>query len=261
MQSNSGQTKQAGNPFEKLLRYFANDVILGSGYPWELLFLHAVSANVSWRKHVELARETRGKNLTEKRSWLLDPFCAYLCHAFGGSTLRDLSMGQTPSLFGNPDVPGGFFLAYLLVNNSPFDFVYKAVNTPKSPIRLIVTAYEAVDCATTVFGSVEKAKRLFPESPLAPFLAGMIAGLGGSVFRYIERRFGRNWDVRTELSQPTVVTRRTLLYTIVYMQLREVIGWKDTRLYMTIFHVIWSLLQEITGRSLDFTRHTISKLL
>jgi len=151
-------------------------------------------------------------------------------------------------------------LAYAVVSYSPFDIVYRQVSTPRTIPSLLVTAFEAVDSSTTVLGSVEKAKRLFPESPLAPFIAAVISGVGGSFFRYIERRFGRNWNVSTELSRPSVVTRTVLLYTVVYIQLREVIGWRKARLYIASFHVVWNLLKEITGKSLDFTS-VIGKLL
>ena len=68
----------------------------------------------------------------------------------------------------------------------------------------MLNTYGAIDSATTVCGSVEAGNRLFPNVPQAPFLAGMVAGVGGSFFRYLDRKLGRGWhDEQTELANPT----------------------------------------------------------
>lgn len=106
-----------------------------------------------------------------------------------------------------------------------------------------------------VVGSYEKGSNLFPQSPHAGIVAALVAATGGSVFRYIERRFGRGKDnLSSEFFAPTSTLRIACIYIAVYSQLRRSVGVERARLLVMSFHVVWKLLQEVLQRELDFAR-------
>lgn len=112
-------------------------------------------------------------------------------------------------------------------------------------MQAVLNTYGAIDSATTLCGSVEAGRRLFPGVPQAPFLAGMAAGVGGSVFRFLDRKLGRGWeDEQTELVNPTETSKRTLVYTIAYMLLRSTYGTRNARVWVTFTHVFYVLVQQ-----------------
>ena len=80
------------------LKYFKDDVILG-GYPWELMFAHSLRAHTSWRASIE------SDTAIAKPKWTYSLVCAFFCHGFGGSFMRDMLTSQPPGLFKNPDIP------------------------------------------------------------------------------------------------------------------------------------------------------------
>lgn len=261
-------------------RYLREDVILGSGYPWELMFLHSLKAIASWRSFASEAvtagtaaaagqgvrlgasaagaAAAKGAGGSLEPSWVYNVVCAFVCHGFGGTTARDVAMGQAPSIFTSPQLAQTWLLAYAVVYWSPLDLAFQLISTPRTLTSLVVTTFEAVDSATTLCGSVEKAKRLFPDSPAAPFVAAMLASLGGSAFRYVERRAGRGWTleshgVETEWSRPTEAFRRAIMYTSAYLLLSKLYGWRKARLWVATFHIGLSLTREVTGAKLDVT--------
>mmetsp|Transcript_6236 Transcript_6236/g.11087 ORF Transcript_6236/g.11087 Transcript_6236/m.11087 type:complete len:261 (+) Transcript_6236:185-967(+) len=234
----------------RLWLYLRNDIILGKGYPWDLVLLHSVYSAASWRSFVEKEGAPG-----ERNSLAYNVVAAFLCHGFGGTTFRDVVIGQPPGVVTNADVVKAWLLAVAAVYYSPFDLVFGLVRAPRSLSGLTVTAFEAVDSSTTVCGSVEKAIRLFPESQTAPFVVAILSGMGGSLFRYLERKLGRGWDnVTTEWSKPSQALRRTLLYSAVYLGLRRTYGMERARLSVACFHLAVTLTQEISGKTLDWTR-------
>ena len=93
---------------------------------------------------------------------------------------------------------------------------------------------------------MELGKRLYPGSPQAPLLAAMAAGVGGSFFRYMDRKLGRGWeDEQTELAHPTETTKRTFLYTIAYITMRKTNGLENARLWLTATHIVYCLIQQV----------------
>lgn len=232
--------------------------MMKDGYPWDLMFVHSLKALASWRSFTEGAGASmKGdrSTLVPQTSWLYDLICAFLCHGFGGTSVRDLAMAQPPSIFRSKDLLQTWILSYCLIYWSPFDAVFQLVSTPRSLTSLLVTTFEAIDSSTTLCGSVDKAQELFPESPAAPFVASLLAGIGGSILRYLERRLGRGWaHEQTEWSQPSDTIRRTVIYTLAYMMLSKVKGPIKARAWIATFHVFLSLSQELSGLELDFTK-------
>jgi hypothetical protein len=73
----------------------------------------------------------------------------------------------------------------------------------------------------------------------------MIAGTGGSAFRYLDRKFGRGWeDEQTEIANPTETSKRTLTYTLAYIILSSTHGKRNARVWVTFTHVIYVLVQQ-----------------
>ena len=70
--------------------------------------------------------------------------------------MRDLFMGMEPAMVSHVDVPKWWLLGYALAYHSPFDCVYKAVSTPRHPVRLFARFVESVDVAITLPGAFEK---------------------------------------------------------------------------------------------------------
>jgi len=261
--------KQEAGSFEswaldKLVVYFRDEIILKEDvYPWDLEFAHSLKAIASWRVFADAERLKDASSLPASvlkmrrdPSWLYDFVCAFFCHGFGGTVVRDLSMAETPSLYKSRTLLSSWALAFMLVYASPFDVVFRLISTRRTVSSLMITAFEAIDSSTTIAGSVQKGRSLFPDSPTAPFVAGIVAGIGGSLFRYFERRLGRGWaDEETEWARPTLTLRRTIFYTVVYMSMSRMYGRSNARLWLATFHVAWELAKEITGFELDFTEN------
>ncbi|GBG28673.1 Trimeric intracellular cation channel type B [Hondaea fermentalgiana] len=242
---------------DRLVVYFRDHITLDESYPWDLMFVHSIKALASWRAFAEGAGAVKGRGReleSMKASWIYDLVCGFLCHGFGGTSVRDLAMAQPPSIFRSKDLLQTWILAYGIVYWSPLDLGYQLISTPRSLTSLVVTTFEAIDSSTTVCGSVDKARQLFPNSPAAPFVAAFLAGIGGSILRYLERRLGRGWDhEQTEWSRPTEGLRRTILYTVLYMVLSKTHGKTKARLWIATFHVAVSIARELTDLPLDIT--------
>merc|ERR1740130_1268883 len=72
------------------------------------------------------------------------------CIAFGGSSTADFLISTTSiNLMSHPDVGWYWFLSYLAVYFSPFDLVYRMIQIPRSPTRIIFRSLECIDVLTT----------------------------------------------------------------------------------------------------------------
>lgn len=114
------------------LAYFKR-VISAPGYPVELCFFHCLRACASWRAYRHSLAFARGTSASstgitgiavDVSRFRLDiapvslPFdlvAPYFCHAFGGTTLRDVAIGEAPSLFTSDQVCAFLFTVCLLV--------------------------------------------------------------------------------------------------------------------------------------------------
>eukprot|EP00037_Helgoeca_nana_P036737 m.12846 g.12846 ORF g.12846 m.12846 type:complete len:263 (-) comp7905_c0_seq2:1125-1913(-) len=235
-------------------------VIEASGYPPELCFAHCLRACSSWRVYRECLTMSTPLRLTSTLatftsstvSFPFDLVAPFFCHAFGGTTFRDWCIAEVPGVFTSDQMTKHWLLAWLLVYFSPGDIAFRLLEDRRSPLRAITLVYEAIDAATTISGSVEKGIARFPQSTAAPLLLGLIAGVGGSVWRWLEKR-GRYHDITTELAEPTRTFRQTLAYVFAHLWIRSRSGPRKARLIVATFHVLWTAMEEVTAMRLDWT--------
>ena len=141
-------------------------------------------------------REWRQGKTKEEPSWMHNLVASYFCFGFGGSSSADyLINSSTPmNLMSSRDIAVYWFLSYIAVYWFPFDLVYRLIQWPRSPTRIIIRALEGIDIVTTCTARVDKAMIYLPASRAAPFLAGFITWVTGSLFRTLEQR-GRDEPV------------------------------------------------------------------
>ena len=92
------------------------------------------------------------------------------------------------NLMSSRDIGFYWFLTYIAVYWSPFDIVYRIMSWHRNPIRIVMRALESIDIMTTMTARVDKAMIYHPISRAAPFLAGFITWVTGSLFRTLEYR-------------------------------------------------------------------------
>lgn len=225
----------------KFWEFLTDGMITHPGYPASIQIPHAMAAMFSFRKSF-----SPGDYAGRVTAWhkLVG---AYFCHGYGGSSLRDILLGLPISALSNPTVVQFYLVfGFWLVNFSPGDFVYRWLNTPLHPLRLMMVFGEAVDDSTTITGAFEKGARLQPDVPAAPYVAAMAAILGGGIVRYIERK-GRGMDVKAEWARPTGRIQVGVMYTLVYAALRRLFGIKEkwSRLAVALFDSFVAIAQEL----------------
>ena len=95
---------------------------------------------------------------TDGHSFVLpyDAIAAYLCFGYGGGTLRDLFAGDPVTFLTSDKIPTHWCVAWALVNLTPGDRVYRALQQPLSVLRVVSLVFDAIDTATAVSNSVEK---------------------------------------------------------------------------------------------------------
>jgi len=103
-------------------------------------------------------------------------------------------------------------LAYLLTYWSPHDLVYRALCTPRHPLRLYCIGMDALDGITTVAAYADLAHELQPRNKLLPIFSGVVLYNMGSIFQYLDYKArGKNFG-KTFLAEPgSDVTRGALL--------------------------------------------------
>ena len=164
-------------------------------------------------------------------------------YGFGGTVLRDLALGRPPSFVSSKDIHKYYVAALVLVNLSPGDVIYKMMQTQMHPLRLTCQAVESIDAITTLCSSFEKAKIACPNSPYAPYTLTLLTALGGSMFRYLDRR-GRlrsSYDVKTEWSKPTGTIERAVALIIIYALARHLRGQRFARSFVVLMFMFLKL--------------------
>jgi len=177
-------------------------------------------------------------------SWLQPIIAGYFCHGYGGTAVRDLSMGMAPAAMGHVDVPKYWLMGYALTYHSPGDYIYNKIGTTGHPLRLVCRFVEAVDVAITLPGAFEKGVKNFPNAMASGPVAAMASVYGGSVWRYLYNK-GRGQDPKMEWMKPGGPTRRGIVYTLFYMWGRKYWGVPESRMFLTLFHTGWEMLQEL----------------
>ena len=103
------------------------------------------------------------------------------------------------NLMSHPDVGWYWFLSYLAVYFSPFDLVYRMIQIPRSPTRIIFRSLECIDVLTTVrpplFSSRRVAASLLdqisPQSVLLTWSGGLVSAPTVSTKRWLPTRQAR----------------------------------------------------------------------
>jgi len=228
------------NAVAHLWEFLTDGMITHPGYPASIQIPHAMATAVNFRN--SFSPDAYSK-LTVWHKLL----GAYFCHGYGGSSTRDILMGQPISAVSSPNVLQ-YYLAFgfWLINFSPRDIAYRMCTTPLHPVRLLMVFGEAVDDSTTITGAFEKGARLFPNAPAGPYVAGFAAVLGGGIMRYFERK-GRGLDVKTEWSKPTGRIQTGFMYIVVYAALTRLLGVskRKSRLSVTLFDCFVALANEM----------------
>jgi len=206
-----------------------------SGYPMYIQLPHAMWAAKAFRDMHEPGDEV---------SWLQPIIGGYFCHGYGGTAVRDLMMGMAPAFVMHVDVPKYWAIGYLLVYHSPLDCIYDMMSTRYHPLRILTRLGEAVDVAVTLPGAYEKGVTNFPNAMMAGPAAAMLSVYGGSLWRYMYNK-GRGQKPKVEWMKPGGPTRRGIVYTIFYHWARKHLGVKESRMFITLFHCTWELLQEL----------------
>lgn len=109
-----------------LFQHLRDDLVLGEGYPWELMFAHCCKSMVSWRAFCEADEgiEQAGHGT------VYNLVAAFFCVGFGGTHLRDWLMGQSPSIFKNKELVKTVLLAFGLVYYLPTDAFFQLASSP-----------------------------------------------------------------------------------------------------------------------------------
>jgi hypothetical protein len=80
-------------------------------------------------------------------------------------------------------------------------------------------------------------KKIAPQNPFAPILVMLLAGCGGAVWRYVERR-ERGLQPQAEWLNRSGVVHRILVYGTMYGFLRERQGIEFARLFLVAVHTL-----------------------
>jgi hypothetical protein len=139
----------------------------------------------------------------------------------------------------------GMIIAYW----SPLDIVYRHVSDPTSVLGFIVRFVESIDVSVALCEAFEKGARLQPSVPAAPYIAAMATALGGSIFRWFERK-GRHVPVLTEWCRPSGSIQKATVYIAAYAILRKHLGVRVARLCVCTFRLLVDMLAVLRGNEL-----------
>lgn len=221
-----------------LVQFITDGVILAPGYPSSIQIPHAAAAAWNFRK-TYTTQEWASVSIWQKI------IGGYFCYGYGGTIVRDALLGRPISILVHKTILA-HFLTYgvFLVHYSPYDLIFRALNTPLHPLRLVTIAGDAVDSTTTILSSFELALGLFPTVSLAPWVASISAMVGGSLFRWLESRGRGNgtasWTQQrreTEWCTPTGSIQSGLVYIAMYHYTRRWYGVRFARLWITLLNV------------------------
>jgi hypothetical protein len=172
----------------------------------------------------------------------------------------------------SPSIHKYYVLALILIHMSPADVVYNAMQTPLHPLKITCRAVEAIDAITTLCSSFEKAKIACPNAPYAPYTVTLLTALGGSIFRYLDKKQQGHDDIKPEWSKPTGTIERAIAIISMYSLLRKFQGQRFARGFVVLTFVFLNLYNEIResqGLSISkpfvqiirFVQHNIKTLL
>lgn len=226
------------------MEHLKETLLQKKGYPNAVMALHSLHGLCAWRA----AHSAPVDRLDPDRqaSLLYHLVSSFFANGYGGSHARDWAMGVSPGLFASNTVAPGWIAAFAAVYFSPADLVYAQVARP-GPVRTVVHVYESIDGTTGVLNSYNKAAKLFPRNPVAPWAAALAYGIGGAYFRMLERAH-RGLPTTTEHYDAIRARARVVLaYVAAYTTIRRARGHDAAQVLVVLFEVARKLSQLYTG--------------
>jgi len=186
----------------------SNIIYTRTSYPYLIVIAHSISAVTSYRMAAEKKRskttndnnnnnnntqqeqqqqeEENTESSKDSESHIKSFGLAFFLYGFGGSILSDLLMGLPVTALAHSRILPCYAVSYLLVYFSPYDIIYSLMTMPtgESPLKLfVVTICETIDAVTTPMGRISRSARELQNKTTAPIMAGLFAGIGGSILR------------------------------------------------------------------------------
>jgi hypothetical protein len=223
------------------MNFIKEKMILAPGYPSSIQIPHALAASWSFRKSYTV------------KDWKMVPMWhkligGFFCNGYGGTVLSAALFGKSINILSHETILY-YFLSFglLLVNYSPNDVIYKSLETKLHPLRILTVFGDAVDSTTTILGVYEMAKQLHPTVSLAPWVAGISTMVGGSMFRWLERkgRKGEDSNYKTEWNKPSGGLQSGMVYIVMYHYLRRWRGVRFARLWITLCNASIKVVQDV----------------
>ena len=146
-----------------------------TSYPYLVVISHCIAANFSYR----VAQTS--ENVDRLRALLF----GFFLYGFGGSIVSDVLLGLPVTALAHHRIIPCHILGWYLVWFSPMDWVYVTMSRPDSLLRYLIGAAEAVDAVTTPMGRISRASRELANKATAPIVAGLLAGIGGAILRFL----------------------------------------------------------------------------
>lgn len=212
-----------------------------TSYPYLIVVSHCISANVSYRV-------AHGDQADRLRALLF----GFFLYGFGGSIVSDVLLGLPVTALGHHRIIPCHVLGWYLVWFSPMDWAYTTMRRPDSFLRYFIGAAEAVDAVTTPMGRISRASRELQNKTTAPIAAGLFAGIGGGIVRFLAGE-GNYASIEAGFF-------KTMGYSLLFWRLAvhrcEFLTGEDlqenhcssysgsdtARVVIVVFHVVWGLL-------------------
>mmetsp|Transcript_27863 Transcript_27863/g.42460 ORF Transcript_27863/g.42460 Transcript_27863/m.42460 type:complete len:421 (-) Transcript_27863:1180-2442(-) len=169
-------------------------VLTRTSYPYLVVGSHCIVAACSYRAECE-------ENNKQPCHWLTTLLGGFFGYGFGGSIVSDLLMGLPITAMAHARIVPCYLVSYIMVWYCPLDFLYKSYSSNNGNIiRLSLLLAETIDSVTTPMGRISRAARELQNKIMAPLLAGLLAGTGGAMIRYVERVVLQNAPQKAESS-------------------------------------------------------------
>ena len=182
-----------------------------TSYPYLIVIPHCIVSACAYRSEIE-------KRSKVPVHFLSSFGLTFFCYGFGGSIISDILMGLPVTALGHTRIVPCYVLGYLLTWYSPCDIIYSAYSDPRSFPHIFLILAEAIDTVTTPLGRISLSALELQNQVTAPLMAGLFAGVGGSVIRYAERVIlqGFAHEAKPSLAALEFGVWRTLGYSILW---------------------------------------------
>jgi len=221
--------------------FLATIIHTRTSYPYLVVISHCISANISYR--------VRHGDQTDRLRALLFGFFLY---GFGGSIVSDVLLGLPVTALAHYRIIPCHILGWYLVWFSPMDWVFKTIRRRDLAIRFLIGAGEAIDAVTTPMGRIARASRELPNKVTAPLAAGLFAGIGGAIVRFLT---GDGTYLAVQAGFFKTMGYSLIFWWFAVYQCDSLIGTDfsnnhcssytgsdSLRMTIVLFHVVWGLL-------------------